>query len=73
MERLQGSVKVKTMDCQVTLEWTDIYSLLWKILRLHTFTNGMGMGDSDGTCNVIGTRVNQMAICKYSQRHENNH
>ena len=60
MEKLKGSVKVKKMDCQVTSERTNIYSLLWKMLRLHTFTNGMGMGDSDGTCNVIETRVIQM-------------
>ena len=55
-----GSVKVNKMNCQETLEWTDIYSLFWKILRLDTFTNDMGMGDSMGV--ALGTGVNEMII-----------
>ena len=49
---------------QWTVKWLwkreTIYSLLWKMLGLHTFTNGMGKSDSNRTCTVINIRVIQM-------------
>ena len=38
----------------------SIYSLLWEMLGLHTFTNGMGMGNTNGNFRVVDIRVIQM-------------